>query len=303
MLKNMQKDGGEQYLAKQKHQLKALEVAGEDERQEMLQEMKKAVVFYDAAVHTGNEVLDTILTEKSVLCVNRNIRLSCMADTNRLGHMRVIDLYTMLVNAIDNAIECVDRFADDEKKVISLLVREQGGMLYISVENYFEGELVLRNGYPVTSKKDQANHGFGVKSIRMIAKRYGWRYPGEHAEPYFFASDYHSGCGGWKGVCRHSRPGLSFLACEKYVKLADFLLTDVRTHTIIGKSANADILLCVNAGHSPDAHFIWLYLCRAEMLCRIDRVEKGSVRTYESLIRSTKLIGETRRRDHEDIYG
>lgn len=183
--KNMQKDEGEQYLAKQKHQLKALEVAGEDERQEMLQETKKAVVFYDAAVHTGNEVLDTILTEKSVLCVNRNIRLSCMADTNRLEHMRVIDLYTMLGNAIDNAIECVDRFADDEKKVISLSVREQGGMLYISVENYFEGELMLRNGYPVTSKKDQANHGFGVKSIRMIAKRYGWRYPGEQAEPYF----------------------------------------------------------------------------------------------------------------------
>lgn len=156
-----------------KHQLKALEVANENEREEMIRETRKAMKFYDAVVKTGNEVLDTILTEKSVLCANRNIKLSCMANTNHLERIRVIDLYTMLGNAIDNAIECVDHFTNDEKKVISLSVKEQGKMIYISVENYYEGTIKFHRGYPVTQKKDKQNHGFGVKSIHMIAKRYG----------------------------------------------------------------------------------------------------------------------------------
>lgn len=156
-----------------KHQLRALEFAGEDERSQMLKETKKAVDFYDAVVKTGNEALDTLLTEKSVYCVNRNIRLSCMVNTNQLDSFRVVDLYTMLGNAIDNAIESVDRISDAEKKTISLSIKDQGKMLYVSVENYYAGEIVIRGGYPVTHKKDKENHGFGVKSIQLIARRYG----------------------------------------------------------------------------------------------------------------------------------
>ncbi|WP_442911407.1 ATP-binding protein [Lachnoclostridium sp. An169] len=79
----------------------------------------------------------------------------------------------MLGNAIDNAIESVDRISDAEKKTISLSIKDQGKMLYVSVENYYEGEIVIRGGYPVTHKKDKENHGFGVKSIQLIARRYG----------------------------------------------------------------------------------------------------------------------------------
>ena len=85
----------------------------------------------------------------------------------------MIDLYTMLGNAIDNAIESVDHFTNEDKKVISLSVKEQGKMIYISVENYYEGTIKFHRGYPITHKKDKQNHGFGLKSIHMIAKRYG----------------------------------------------------------------------------------------------------------------------------------
>ena len=148
-------------------------MAGDEERRELIRETKRAVDFYDAVVKTGNEALDTILTEKSVYCVNRSIRLSCTVNTDRLSGMQVTDLYTLLGNAIDNAIESVEKLEDPDKKVISLTIRSQGQMLHISLENYYEGTIALRDGYPVTSKPDRENHGYGVRSIRLIAQKYG----------------------------------------------------------------------------------------------------------------------------------
>lgn len=156
-----------------KHQLLALKVAGEQERKAMLDETEKAVMFYDAVVKTGNEVLDTLLTEKSMVCANHHIRLSCTVHTRHMDCIGVTDLYTLLGNAIDNAIECVQQFSDDEKKTISLSIHEKGQMLLISVENYYEKDIQMLGEYPVTSKADAQNHGIGIKSIAMIARRYG----------------------------------------------------------------------------------------------------------------------------------
>lgn len=156
-----------------KHQLSAIEIASEDERKEIIQEAKKAVDMYDSVFATGNDVLDTILTEKSILCQNRKIRLSCIVKPGNLERIRVVDLYTLLGNALDNAIESVSALADEEKRVISVRVENRGEMIHILVENYFQGTVKMVGGQPVTSKKDKENHGFGIKSMQMIAKKYG----------------------------------------------------------------------------------------------------------------------------------
>ena len=156
-----------------KHQLRALEQVSDDERREQLRQARRAVDFYDAVVKTGNDALDTLLTEKSVYCQNRNIRLSCMVSSRYLARIGLVDLYTLLGNALDNAIESVDRLSDPEKKTISLTIRDQGQMLYLQVENYYEGTLRFEDGLPQTQKEDRENHGFGVRSIRSIARAYG----------------------------------------------------------------------------------------------------------------------------------
>jgi signal transduction histidine kinase len=43
----------------------------------------------------------------------------------------------------------------------------------VCFENYFEGDIKLANGLPVTTKRDKDNHGFGLKSIRYAAEKYG----------------------------------------------------------------------------------------------------------------------------------
>ncbi len=156
-----------------KHQLQALALVSDEERKRQLQETSRAIDFYDAVVKTGNEALDILLTEKNVYCVNRQIRLSCMVNTRQLQKIRLLDLYTLLGNALDNAIESVEKIRDPGKKVISLSILDEGTMLYIQLENYYEGTLDLHNGLPRTQKRDAVNHGFGLKSISSIVRAYG----------------------------------------------------------------------------------------------------------------------------------
>ena len=171
-----------------KHQLQALAMATDDERRQQIEETSRAIGFYDAVVKTGNEALDVLLTEKSVYCANRNIRLSCMVHTKQLSRIRVVDLYTMLGNALDNAIESTERLSDPERKVISLSILDQGNMLYIELENYFDGVLDIRDGLPQTQKMNKLDHGYGIKSIRSIVQSYGGRLD-IHTEGQIFYLD------------------------------------------------------------------------------------------------------------------
>lgn len=156
-----------------KRQLRALELAGEGERKAVLEEIRRAAEFYDASIRTGHEVIDTLLTEKNLLCVNRGIRLSCTVSVRSVDCIGTVDLYTMLSNALDNAIESAQRLEEPGMKTIRFSMVERGKMLCIEVENYYVGTVEMRGGLPVTSKADAANHGIGVKSIRTLAQRYG----------------------------------------------------------------------------------------------------------------------------------
>lgn len=155
-----------------KHQIRALESMDFCQRKEVLKETEKAIDFYGAVVKTENSVLDTVLTEKSLICVKRGIRFSCNIQTRHIDRINVIDIYTILGNALDNAIECVEGYAQRDKKVIQLSILERGNMIHIFVDNYFDGELKLRDGLPETKKEDKDYHGYGIKSMKMIAEKY-----------------------------------------------------------------------------------------------------------------------------------
>lgn len=156
-----------------KHQIRALEQIDEKERRAYLRELEDAIGIYDAVVETGNEVVNTIISEKALVCGRRHIRLSCMVDASHLDFMSTLDIYALLGNALDNAIENVSRYDDDDKRVISLTIKAVGDFLSIQLENYCEGDVVFADGLPVTTKRNRQYHGFGMKSMRHLATKYG----------------------------------------------------------------------------------------------------------------------------------
>lgn len=83
------------------------------------------------------------------------------------------DIYSLFGNALDNAIEAVRQVENPEMRIITMTVVGAMGMASICVENYYQGELLqLENGLPVTTKEDRIYHGYGVKSMQYLVKKY-----------------------------------------------------------------------------------------------------------------------------------
>lgn len=156
-----------------RHQIRSLAEGGAVVSGEALADLAHDISIYDSSVKTGNEALDTILTEKRLLCESRKITLTCVADGGALAFMAAADIYALFGNALDNAIEAVTTLDDQAKRSITLVVRQVMGCASVHVENYCGAAPAFVDGMPQTSKADRASHGFGVRSMRQTAERYG----------------------------------------------------------------------------------------------------------------------------------
>ena len=140
---------------------------------ELIGDLQQNISIYDCKADTGNDLLNVLFTEKSLYCEKNGIQFSCMADGSRLSFFKDADLYCLFSNILDNALEAVKKIENVDKRVISITVKIRNNMLIVEEENYYEGELSFRNGVPVTTKPDKTEHGYGIRSIRMIVGKYG----------------------------------------------------------------------------------------------------------------------------------
>lgn len=159
-----------------KHQIAVLRTEEDfQKRQAFLDEMESEIKMYEAQNKTGNSVVDTILTSKSITCQKHNIELTCVVDGKLLNFMHVMDICTILGNALDNAIECEIQIEEQEKRLIHVEVLSKKDFIVLRFENYFEGKLEFEDNLPTTTKANKEYHGYGIKSIQYTAKKYnGW---------------------------------------------------------------------------------------------------------------------------------
>mgnify|MGYP000845008677 FL=1 len=155
-----------------RHQIRHLSDGNSQIDQSVLNDIAQEVKVYDSSVQTGNEALNTILTEKNFACSGENIVLACIADGALLNFMSPSDIYVFFGNALDNAIDAVKKIQDSERRSITLNVTQRGNMAVVNIENYFSDAPTFIDNSLVTSKDDHFNHGFGVRSMELIAKRY-----------------------------------------------------------------------------------------------------------------------------------
>ncbi len=157
-----------------KHQIAVLRAEPDAaKRTAYLDGMEESIRDYEAQNKTGSSVLDTVLTSKSMFCARHDIELTCVADGAKLEFMDTMDICTIFGNLLDNAIECELRIPEKEKRLIHLAVYAKKDFLVIQCENYCLDKLEFQNGLPVTTKQDKTSHGFGLKSIRYTAEKYG----------------------------------------------------------------------------------------------------------------------------------
>ncbi|WP_026652043.1 ATP-binding protein [Butyrivibrio proteoclasticus] len=156
-----------------KHQIAGLRAEmSDEERKEWIDSLEQELESYSPELETGNSVLDTLIAGKMIGCRANNIKITCVADGDVLDFMHVADICTIFGNALDNAIESVSMIPDPEKRLIHLTISQKKNFVLIQINNYCENNIIIKNGYPVTTKADKGNHGFGIKSIRYTAEKY-----------------------------------------------------------------------------------------------------------------------------------
>ena len=76
-------------------------------------------------------------------------------------------------NAIDNAIEAVERLSDSTLKEIQVKIGISDQIVFFRFHNYFDGTLKQNSKQLLTRKSKEDEHGYGLKNIRRLAEKYG----------------------------------------------------------------------------------------------------------------------------------
>lgn len=137
-----------------------------------LEEAEQAAKLYNADIHTGNEVLDVALTEKSLLCESHGIRLNCVADGSCLAFLEPGDLYALFANALDPAIEAASRQEAPEQAMIDLLLYARQGFAVLNLVG------------PAEPGAGAPNARYEFKVVRRIAQKYNGTATAETREGF-----------------------------------------------------------------------------------------------------------------------
>lgn len=155
-----------------KHQLLLMRSMDENKRDETTKEIEKSIDLYTDIARTGNDALDIVITQKSLLCTSKGIRFTYILSGECLSFMNKSDLTSLFGNILDNAIEAATK-EEGEYRIIKLKAYPQNSMILIQEENYAHQKVSFdKNGLPMTSKGDKNYHGFGSRSISYITEKY-----------------------------------------------------------------------------------------------------------------------------------
>lgn len=156
-----------------RHQINALRLMDDEEKEKSIQELEKAVMIYDSFPKTGNRDLDIILADKGLLAEKQNISIRCIVDGNALSFMALEDMYSLIGNALDNAIEATSKVEMEGKRIVTLHLAAKNSLVSLHLENPCIKRPLFINGIPITNKADKDYHGYGIRSMHYICEKYG----------------------------------------------------------------------------------------------------------------------------------
>ena len=136
---------------------------------------------YSSNCHSGNKMLDVMINKFVIDCKRRGIQFDYYLKSCNLKRLDDIDLVAILGNLMDNAITAAAKSND---KKISLETTQRNGYSVIIISNSCDSAPTIHAGQLVTSKDDKKLHGFGLKSVAKILKRYNGDFSWEYNELY-----------------------------------------------------------------------------------------------------------------------
>lgn len=129
--------------------------------------------FYDTDVKTGKASVDSFIQDRILYCKSLNITFTSLIDGGAFEKMEDSDVYFLLLNIVDNAIDAASKVEDEDLRAISLTVSRRKGVMVLEETNYFVGTIEPQEDGSLKSSREGIDfHGYGTKSIAYIVKKY-----------------------------------------------------------------------------------------------------------------------------------
>lgn len=151
---------------------------------EYLEKMNYRMKECSRYVNTGNCGIDSILNRKMKEVKEKGGKVITDIKIKEELPVDDFDMNIILGNLLSNACEAIERC---EKKEIEIAMQYDRGVLKIKIANSYNGALKERDGLPVSTKKDEKEHGIGLLSVRRAVKRYHGDFSITHNENEFCA--------------------------------------------------------------------------------------------------------------------
>ena len=120
-------------------------------------------------VRSGNLELDSILNYKLEQAKEAGADMEVSVVLPQKLGVACFDINVMLGNLLDNAIAGI-RAGKDKKLVVDIWM--EMGILYLRVENSYNGLAEKTDGRYITSKRDRELHGIGLAAVEQTVEKY-----------------------------------------------------------------------------------------------------------------------------------
>lgn len=138
---------------------------------EVMDDMQKMVdvrLNEDSFLLCKNQLINSMLTQKKLLCDEKDIPFSVRADFSYTDDD--IELTVILSNLLDNAIEAEEKIAKNNR-FIYIEIISRPNAISILIENAITESVLSVNSNLHTSKDKPSSHGIGIKSVKRLLNR------------------------------------------------------------------------------------------------------------------------------------
>jgi sensor histidine kinase regulating citrate/malate metabolism len=120
-------------------------------------------------IETGNSLLNYIINTKLQFAKENGIDVKAEIENLSFDQIGSVDFSALLNNLLDNAIEA--NLNSNHKEIVVNILRKRGYDT-ILVKNKINKSVLKNNPNLISTKKNKEEHGYGLKHIKSLVKKY-----------------------------------------------------------------------------------------------------------------------------------
>ncbi|HJA94724.1 MAG TPA: GHKL domain-containing protein [Candidatus Eisenbergiella merdipullorum] len=154
-----------------------------DEMTAYLNEMQEFMLNPKEYASSGNREIDGVLNyllRKANTVLNQ---VDVQMNIPENMYLNNFDICVILGNLVDNAVREAGK-SEEKRLAVKIQVRQE--ILFIFVENSYQGKLIEKGGALHTTQKDPAIHGIGLENVKKVVAANGGEIKIEYTENTFY---------------------------------------------------------------------------------------------------------------------